>query len=138
MARNTRIGTRGDDTGMGLARRSPLFVPLILVAAFLNIGGGGPSCVTCQSLCVTHQFSFDDGSSHTTTDGDDVIQVLNGPVTINAGAGNDTICVLAPADNIKIYGGPGDDEIHGGEGVSVLWGEAGSDTLVGGGSIDFL
>ncbi|MFM7541638.1 MAG: calcium-binding protein, partial [Planctomycetota bacterium] len=56
------------------------------------------------------------------------------PVTINGGAGNDTI--TGGAGNDSINGGDGNDSINGGAGNDVINGNNGNDTLTGGNGND--
>ena len=62
---------------------------------------------------MTHTFDAQDGSTQNGTSGDDVILVLAGPATILAGAGDDLVCVIGPQDDIRVYGGSGDDRKSG-------------------------
>ncbi len=81
---------------------------------------------SCQGEDATHGFMFfghpdfdpPGGSYHRATDGDDVITIANGPVTVDAGDGDDLICVVdtrstGPGETITIIGGDGDDTIVG-------------------------
>ncbi|MEM7140875.1 MAG: sulfatase-like hydrolase/transferase [Actinomycetota bacterium] len=76
----------------------------------------------CQGQVGTHGFGYTEvtdpaaGSVHEATDGDDVIVIANGPVTVDAGAGDDVICVTdgwtsEPGAAITIIGGPGTDTV---------------------------
>ena len=135
MANHSNNDQRPDASGMRRVSRSPFFLPLVLVAAFLNIGGGsGGGQLRCQGKVVTHTFD----TSAIATNGDDVILVIVGNVNIFASGGNDTVCVITDAPGVTVYGGPGDDEIHAGGGGNVLRGEGGDDWLVGGTGVDLL
>ena len=54
-------------------------------------------------------------------------------VLVEAGAGNDLVCIGAGVDaDLILRGGSGDDRLTGGTGNDVLQGDMGSDTLIGG------
>lgn len=103
-------------------------------AQFTNPGLAG-----CDGVLGTHGFGFTDGHDpaggavYEGTDGDDVIVVINGPVTVNAGRGNDLICVTdagptAAGAQIVINGDAGFDVIVGSTSSAVVCsGEAVSD-----------
>ena len=117
-------------------------MPLLLAGAYLNMGqsscGDGNNTLKCQGIPITHSFSVNDGSTRTTTSGNDVILVLEGPLRLEAGGGNDTICILAPQPGITVYGGAGDDEIHAGAGGNRVYGGNGDDQVVGGDGDDVI
>jgi Ca2+-binding RTX toxin-like protein len=58
------------------------------------------------------------------------------PITVLAGAGNDTV-LGSPGPDI-LYGGDGDDILYGGDGDDELYGEEGHDDLIGGLGDDML
>ncbi len=69
----------------------------------------------CGGITGTHGFSGG-GGEHFTGGGDDVIVITSGPVTVNAGPGNDLICVLGlgdPAAPVIVRGGNDNDTIYG-------------------------
>jgi Endonuclease/Exonuclease/phosphatase family len=83
-----------------------------------------PSLAACDGTPGTHGFGYSNGgdpvggATYTGTEGNDVIVVTNGPVTVNGLGGNDLICVTDafPTDagsQIAIDGGNGIDEIIG-------------------------
>lgn len=101
----------------------------------------------------------------TTGSGDDTINALaiSGPVTINSGAGNDTILgtelsdsinagegndsiasfagndtILSGAGNDRIVAGDGDDSVIGNNGADTITGNGGSDSILGGAGDDIL
>ncbi len=85
---------------------------------------GEPGFATCDGIEGTLGFGYYaaqdpvTGSSYVGTEGDDVIVITNGPVTVDALGGDDLICVTnavatAPGAEITIIGGDGDDEIVG-------------------------
>lgn len=78
----------------------------------------------CAGVDATHGFGYNGsqdppgGSNHVGTNGDDVIVIANGPVTVDALGGDDTICINAvdehgPDAAITVRGGLGDDTIIG-------------------------
>ncbi len=86
--------------------------------------GGLESLGSCAGTTATLGFGYNGavdppgGTFHTGTSGDDVIVIANGPVTVDAGGGDDLICIGAVADHgtsspITIVGGPGNDTIIG-------------------------
>lgn len=86
------------------------------------------------------------------TNGNDVIVILSlGDVTVDAGAGNDAICVYTEtgetpnsvivfggAGNDRFYGSDGEDHFFGGSGKDEANGFGGNDVLVGGADSDKL
>ncbi len=83
---------------------------------------GAPELATCDGMAATmgvgYQAGVDPvgGATYSGTPQDDVIVVANGPVTIDAGAGDDVICVNATgfttgSGTITVIGGAGDDRI---------------------------
>ena len=58
------------------------------------------------------------------------------PVTVRAGAGDDT--VIGGDESDRFYGGPGEDSLVGGAGNDTLFGQDGDDVLVGGAGNDYL
>lgn len=121
----------------GLRFAAAFLVPLLLSGALLVTQD---ACVPvepkCQGKTVTMTVDVNDGSTVYGTSVDDVIRILDGPVTVLAGDGNDTVCVLA--DLSFVDGGPGDDLIVGGPGPDILLGREGVDNLQGGDGIDYL
>lgn len=125
--------------------------PFVAVALVLAVVAGAcqfdPSALTAPALAGcggepgTHGFGFTEGvdpaggATYEGTDGDDVIVVVNGPVTVHAGGGNDLICVTdafptAAGAQIVIDGGDGFDEIVGSTNAWVVCaGEAVSDCV---------
>ncbi len=81
--------------------------------------------------------------THTTVNGDDVLQIIRNGVTqtipyagitrinLNAGAGNDTMLADASCPAIYAFGGDGNDSLSGGAGNDTLSGGAGKNTLIG-------
>jgi hypothetical protein len=83
-----------------------------------------PGAGACEGQAATHGFGYAEGvdpaggSVHVGTDGDDVIVVLNGPVTVLGLGGDDLICVndvlpTAAGSQIWIAGGEGHDRVVG-------------------------
>ncbi len=113
---------------------------LALVAAGLPLAAPAQAAETCQEKLVT--ISDLDGGTVDGTDGDDVILV--GPdVTVNAGAGHDTVCVqgsedadhvdIRDAEDLDVRLGGGYDTFNlyrGGAGVGEIDGGADSATVM--------
>jgi VCBS repeat-containing protein len=59
-------------------------------------------------------------------------------VTIDGGAGNDVIDASTVAFSVTLIGGTGNDVLKGGAGNDILYGGAGNDTLYGGDGNDYL
>ena len=86
--------------------------------------GTTPESSTCAGVAATLGFGYHEdldpsgGSSHVGTEGDDVIVISSGPVTVDALGGDDLICVndvlpTAAGAQIVIEGGAGTDTILG-------------------------
>ncbi len=88
-----------------------------------------PDFNRCVGAVATHGFGYlaaspglppqfmpdpPEGAFHSATDGDDVIVIVGGPITVDAGDGDDLICVQGPLDGgpIEIDGGAGYDTVH--------------------------
>ncbi len=107
------------------------FVRLILLALVGSACEYDPSTLSnsaalteCAGVAATHGYGFDaaedpaGGSSYTATEGNDVIVIANGPVTVDAGSGDDTICVndviaTGAGELVTIIGGDGNDTVIG-------------------------
>lgn len=91
------------------------------------------------------------GSIYNGTEGDDVVVIINGPVTFNGLGGNDTVCIRDigldnGAGEITVNGGDGDDVVindglmpvalNGGAGNDILFGSAHDDRIDGGPGVD--
>lgn len=138
----------------------------------LTIGGNGINTVTGGSFDPAHPDSVTLGDgpdivqiygsgTFNTGGGNDSVKMLvfedRGPVTVNAGAGDDRIvpnsqytapatlnggdgndCLVGSAGTQTIYGDAGRDTLHGGDGADLLKGGGGSDVIVGDGGADRL
>jgi len=75
---------------------------------------------------------------------DTIVDLSDGPKTIDGGDGNDTVSIGGPGyliggnGNDILTGGAGDDYLEGGDGNDILTGGAGSDILYGDGGFDQL
>jgi len=139
MKRRSALGTSRQTTRLkAVGTSTALLLPLILAAAYLNMGqsdcGGGDNTPTCQGKPVTHSFT----TSGVATWGDDVILVLENDVAIDARDGDDTVCVLGGLTGVIVFAGKGNDELHASSGGSTFYGEEGNDTLIGGTGNDYL
>lgn len=56
---------------------------------------------------------------------------VNIPVTISAGAGDDTVIVIGEGRTV-LYGGPGKDKLTGGSGPNIIYGGPDADVIIGG------
>ena len=75
--------------------------------------------------------------------GDDIVSVDFGNlalarVTVDAGAGDDTVDASTVQANVTLIGGSGDDTLIGGLSDDILQGNAGDDRLLGGGGNDLI
>lgn len=96
----------------------------------------GPSSGTLSNASGTATFSQIEG--FVLGSGNDTVNAtaLATAITIDAGAGNDSL--LGGAGNDLLIGGTGNDFIFGGAGDDTILGGAGNDSLVGGAGIDLL
>jgi Ca2+-binding RTX toxin-like protein len=108
---------------------------LVVAAAAVTTGGfsaltAGPAWAAVG--CVVNG-EFVAGTTINGTSGNDVIDCSGseGAVTVNGGAGNDTIIGSEFSD--VLHGGSGNDEINGGDFGDQLFGDSGNDRLDGGG-----
>lgn len=121
------LGTAGGDS-ISLALTSDLS------AMVVDFGNG--------SLDQTFALSDFSGVTVTLGGGDDtfvagellVVTPVNAPLTVDGGAGDDSLTGGFGADTLS--GGPGDDLLSGGAGDDLLSGGAGTDTVLGQGGAD--
>lgn len=117
------MGGLGNDTLNGGAG-TDVIVENVTVAIVLTPTGATGLGTDSLSLIEAANLNGDSGNQAFTT------TTFTGPVTINAGAGNDTIRTGTGADSINC--GSGNDDVDSGAGNDSLNGENGDDKLLGG------
>lgn len=96
----------------------------------ITINSGGPTMVEGTSAADTIIVSSSNGKIAVKINGKST--TYNGSVSIDGGAGNDSITIGDGVSGISVNGGDGDDYIVDGDGSNTLSGGAGKDKIYGG------